>query len=46
MGTIELKEGSRARKCRPIHLVGERREAMVKMVQEWEEMGKVEEGMV
>ena len=41
---IELKPDARARKSYPIHLVGEKREAMVELVQEWEAQGKVESG--
>ena len=44
MGVIELKPDARARKSYPIHLVGEKREAMVELVREWEAQGKVEEG--
>ncbi len=43
-GVIELKPDARARKSYPIHLVGEKREAMVELVREWEAQGKVEEG--
>ena len=43
-GVIELKPDARARKSYPIHLVGEKREAMVELVQEWEAQGKVESG--
>ena len=45
-GVIELKPDARARKSYPIHLVGEKREAMVELVREWEAQGKVEEGKV
>ena len=41
-GVIELKPDARARKSYPIHLVGEKREAMVELVLEWEAQGKVE----
>ena len=44
MGVIQLKPDSRARQSYPIHLVGEKREAMVELVREWEAQGKVEEG--
>ena len=43
-GEIELKPGARAKKQRPIPLTGERREAMIKLVEEWENEGKVEDG--
>ena len=43
-GVIELKSDARARKSYPIHLVGEKREAMAELVREWEAQGKVEEG--
>lgn len=43
-GRIELKPGAAAVCRRPIYLTGERHDAMVAMVEEWERDGKVESG--
>jgi hypothetical protein len=42
--TIELKPGVSPVKQRPFHLVGERREALAKLVEEFERDGKLEPG--
>ena len=43
-GHIRIKQGYQAKKQRPIHLVGERREALIELVQDWMRDGKVENG--
>lgn len=43
-GRIVIKPGCQARKIRPIHLTGERREALIELVREWVKGGKVEDG--
>jgi hypothetical protein len=45
IGHIVLKPGCIPKRQRPIHLTGERREALLKLVQEWEKAGKVEDGV-
>ena len=43
--TIEIKPGFVPVKQRPFQVVGERRDAMVKLIQQLEKEGKVEKGM-
>ena len=43
-GTIEIKPGYPPKNQRPIHLTGERREALIELVKSWVKDGKVEEG--
>jgi len=44
-GHIELFPGARPKKCYPIRLEGERREALIELVKDWENQGKVEQGV-
>ncbi len=44
-GKIEIRPGCIPKRCHPIHLLGERRQALVDLVKQWEENGKVESGV-
>ena len=44
-GKIEIKPGHQPKKQRPIHLNGERREALIELIKESERRGKMEDGI-